>query len=86
MKKDTTDRREAARVCWENLEGWVLQRVQGYIQDLFEEGGHLFPRRRPGSTTATRPTPFRAAVRTARHRWRSGPPTVYWTAPRDGHP
>ncbi len=37
MKKGTTDRREAARVCWENLEGWVRQQVQGYIQDLLEE-------------------------------------------------
>lgn len=37
MNKVTTDCREAARVCWENLEGWVRQRVQGYIQDLLEE-------------------------------------------------
>jgi len=37
MKKATTDGREAARVCWESLEEWTRQRVQGYIQDLLEE-------------------------------------------------
>ena len=37
MKKATTDRREAVRVCWESLEEWTRQRVQGYIQDLLEE-------------------------------------------------
>ena len=28
---------EAAKVCWESLEGWVRERVQGYVQDLLQE-------------------------------------------------
>lgn len=37
MKKAATDRREAARVCWESLEELPRQRVQGYVQDLLED-------------------------------------------------
>ncbi|MFH1109101.1 MAG: transposase, partial [Planctomycetota bacterium] len=37
MKKSNTGRTESARVCWESLEGWVRERVQGYVQDLLQE-------------------------------------------------
>ena len=39
MKKSSRDERpgEAAKVCWESLEGWVRERVQGYVQDLLHE-------------------------------------------------
>jgi transposase-like protein len=47
MKKGTTDRSEAGRVCWENLDEWVRERVQGYVQDLLdEEVGELLGRAR----------------------------------------
>src|SRR3990172_2787413 len=37
MKKSNTGRTESARVCWAGLEGWVRERVQGYVQDMLQE-------------------------------------------------
>jgi len=37
MKKSNRGRTESARVCWAGLEGWVRERVQGYVQDLLQE-------------------------------------------------
>jgi len=37
MKKSNRGGTESARVCWESLEGWVRERVQGYVQDLLQE-------------------------------------------------
>jgi len=37
MKKSNRGETESARVCWESLEGWVRERVQGYVQDLLQE-------------------------------------------------
>jgi len=37
MKKSNRGGTESARVCWASLEGWVRERVQGYVQDLLQE-------------------------------------------------
>jgi len=37
MKKSNRGGTESARVCWAGLEGWVRERVQGYVQDLLQE-------------------------------------------------
>ena len=28
---------DKSRVVWENLEAWVREKIQGYVQDLLEE-------------------------------------------------
>lgn len=37
MGNKNTERKDASRVCWSELEGWVRGQVQGLIQDLLEE-------------------------------------------------
>jgi transposase-like protein len=37
MSKETTDFHAESRACWENLESWVRQKVQGFVQELLEQ-------------------------------------------------
>lgn len=54
MKNGTADHKEATRVCWQSLEEWAWQGMQGYTQDLLEEevtellGRAIANRRRAG--------------------------------------
>lgn len=42
MKKQSTEGVKKSSVVWENLEGWVRSRIQGYLQDLLEEEVTVF--------------------------------------------
>jgi transposase-like protein len=37
MKERITKVVDKSRVVWENLEAWVREKIQGYVQDLLEE-------------------------------------------------
>ena len=37
MKKETINGKERSRVVWEDLEEWVRQKVQGFVQTIMEE-------------------------------------------------
>ncbi|MGH8511177.1 MAG: transposase, partial [Gammaproteobacteria bacterium] len=42
MREQSTEGVKKSSVVWENLEGWVRGRIQGYLQDLLEEEVTVF--------------------------------------------
>src|SRR3989304_1346104 len=66
MKKSNTGGMESARVCWAGLEGWVRERVQGYVQELLlEENTQLLGRgksQRPPGGDAVQGPPLEEAT------------------------
>lgn len=42
MREQSTEGVKKSSVVWENLEGWVRNQIQGYLQDLLEEEVTVF--------------------------------------------
>lgn len=42
MREQSTEEVKKSSVVWENLEGWVRNQIQGYLQHLLEEEVRVF--------------------------------------------